>query len=209
MGQKQPIRSISELPEQAVKLPDLLPVLPLKDVVVFPYIILPLSVGREKSVLAVDQALSESRIMMLVTQKDPTLEEPGEKDLFDLGTPAMIMRMLKLPDGRIRVLVQGIRRARLEHLSQTEPFLKAKIAQIQEPAVGKRPLELEALVRNVKQSLDTVVNLGKSISPEVMIIAANLDDPGRLADLAAASAATAWANSFFVPLILSVRTVTV
>ncbi len=185
MGQKGPTRSAREPAEQAVKLPDVLPVLPLKDVVIFPYIIQPLSVGREKSVLAVDQALAESRIIMLVTQRDAALEEPGEEDLFRFGTPAMIMRMLKLPDGRVRVLVQGLRRARLEHLSQTAPFLRAKIAEIQEMQVEERPLELEALIRTVKQSLDTVVSLGKSISPEVMIIATNLDDPGRLADLAA------------------------
>ncbi len=169
----------------SMKLPDVLPVLPLKDTVIFPYIILPLSVGRDKSVLAVDQALAENRIIMLVTQKDATVEDPGEGDLHDFGTAALIMRMLKLPDGRIRILVQGLSRARIAHIGQTEPYLKAKIEQLDEPIFGEQDLELEALVRTVKEGLDTVVNLGKTISPEVMIIAANLDDPGRLADLAA------------------------
>ncbi len=171
--------------EQAVSLPELLPVLALKDVVVFPYIIVPLSVGREKSILAVDQALAEGRLIMLVTQRDGSQEDPGEQDLHRIGTAAMIMRMLKLPDGRIRVLVQGLCRARLEHLSQTEPLLKGRISQIDESPIEDKTLELEALVRTVKQSLDTVANLGKAISAEVMIIAANLEDPGRLADLAA------------------------
>ena len=165
----------------SMKLPDVLPVLPLKDTVIFPYIILPLSVGRDKSVLAVDQALAENRIIMLVTQKDASVEDPGEDDLHKFGTAALIMRMLKLPDGRIRILS----RARIAHIGQTEPHLKAKIEQLDEPLFGEQDLEMEALVRTVKEGLDTVVNLGKTISPEVMIIAANLEDPGRLADLAA------------------------
>ena len=169
----------------AMKLPDVLPVLALKDTVIFPYIILPLSVGREMSILAVDQALAENRIIMLVTQKDPAVENPTEEDLHLFGTAALIMRMLKLPDGRIRILVQGLSRARIAHIGQVEPFLKAKVEQLDEPEITEQDLELEAMIRTVKEALDTVVNLGKSISPEVMIIAANLDDPGRLADLAA------------------------
>ena len=95
-------------PEEAIKIPDVLPVLPLKDTVIFPYIILPLSVGRDKSVLAVDRALAESRVIMLVAQKDGANDNPGEADLYSVGTAAVIMRMLKLPDGRIRILVQGL-----------------------------------------------------------------------------------------------------
>ncbi len=178
-------KSQDHIPEEEMKLPDILPVLPLKDVVLFPYIILPLSVGRDKSIEAVDQALAENRIIMLAAQKDPTVEEPGQDDIYHWGTAALIMRMLKLPDGRIRILVQGLSRARIEHFSQTEPFLKAKVEQINEYPVDEPSLELEALTRAVKEGLDTVVNLGKNISSEVMILAANLDEPGRLADLAA------------------------
>ncbi|MFL6198311.1 MAG: endopeptidase La [Thermoanaerobaculia bacterium] len=173
-------------PEEAIKIPDVLPVLPLKDTVVFPYIILPLSVGRDKSVLAVDRALAESRVIMLVAQRDAALDNPGEGDLYDMGTAAVIMRMLKLPDGRIRILVQGLSRARIHHISQVDPYLQAKIERIDEP----RPpagLETEALMRSVKESLDRAVTLGKGISPEVMVITANLEDPGRLADLAASN----------------------
>jgi ATP-dependent Lon protease len=173
-------------PEEAIKIPDVLPVLPLKDTVVFPYIILPLSVGRDKSVLAVDRALAESRVIMLVAQRDSAIDNPGEADLYPVGTAAVIMRMLKLPDGRIRILVQGLARARVHHISQTEPYLQAKIERIEEPrpATG---LEIEALLRSVKESLDRAVTLGKGISPEVMVITANLEDPGRLADLAASN----------------------
>lgn len=180
-------RPPGETSDEAIKIPDVLPVLPLKDTVVFPYIILPLSVGRDKSVLAVDRALAESRVIMLVAQRDPALDNPGENELYPVGTAAVIMRMLKLPDGRIRILVQGLSRARVHHLSQTEPYLQAKIEPIEEPRLPPGTLEVEALLRSVKESLDRAVGLGKGISPEVMVIAANLEDPGRLADLAASN----------------------
>jgi ATP-dependent Lon protease len=176
-----------ETQDDLIKIPDVLPVLPLKDAVVFPYIILPLSVGRDKSVLAVDRALSESRVIMLVAQRDPALDNPGEEDLFPVGTAAVIMRMLKLPDGRIRILVQGLSRARVVHISQTEPYIQGRIERVDEPRPEAAPLEIEALVRSIKESLDRVVTLGKGISAEVMVIAANLEDPGRLADLAASN----------------------
>jgi ATP-dependent Lon protease len=173
--------------EESVKVPDVLPVLPLKDTVVFPYIILPLSVGRDKSVVAVDRALAESRVIMLVAQRDSAVENPGEADLYPFGTAAVILRMLKLPDGRIRILVQGVARARIEHISQVEPYLQAKIERLEEPEPAESGLEAEALVRSVKESLERAVGLGKAISAEVMVIAANLEDPGRLADLAASN----------------------
>jgi ATP-dependent Lon protease len=173
--------------EESVKIPDVLPVLPLKDTVVFPFIILPLSVGRDKSVVAVDRALAESRVIMLVAQRDANVENPGEADLYPVGTAAVILRMLKLPDGRIRILVQGLARARVEHISQVEPFLQAKIERLEEPEPSQGGLESEALVRSVKESLERAVGLGKPISAEVMVIAANLEDPGRLADLAASN----------------------
>jgi ATP-dependent Lon protease len=173
--------------EEAIKIPDVLPVLPLKDLVIFPFIIVPLSVSREKSINAVDQALAENRVIMLTAQKDFQNEDPGEDDLFRVGTVAIIMRMLKLPDGRIRILVQGLSRARIDYFIQTAPFFKAKITRIEEPITKERSLEIEALVRAVKQNLDRAVSLGKNISPEVMVIAANLDDPARLTDLAASN----------------------
>ncbi len=181
-------------PEEPVKIPDVLPVLPLRDTVVFPYIILPLSVSREPSVTAVDRALAENRIILLAAQRDASLEEPGENDLYSCGTAGVIMRMLKLPDGRIRILVQGLARVRIQHLSQSHPYLQAKVERIDEQPAARGPegeeeagLAAEAMVRSVKDSLDSAAALGKNISPEVMVIAANLEDPGRLADLAASN----------------------
>ncbi len=169
-------------------IPDILPVLPLKDVVVFPYIILPLSVSREKSINAVDAALAEQRIIMLVAQRSAQTETPGLEDLFPVGTVAAIMRMLKLPDGRTRLLVQGVTRARIDSVLSSDPYLKVKITRLEEPEPARDlPPEHEALTRSVKQNLEKSVTLGKSISPEVMVIAANLTDPARLADLAASN----------------------
>jgi ATP-dependent Lon protease len=169
-------------------IPDILPVLPLKDVVVFPFIILPLSVSREKSINAVDAALAEQRIIMLVAQRDAQNETPHPEDLYPVGTVAAIMRMLKLPDGRIRLLVQGLSRARIDNVLAEEPYLKAKITRLEEKeSPDELPPEQEALLRSVKQNLERSVSLGKNISPEVMVIAGNLDDPARLADLAASN----------------------
>ncbi len=173
--------------EEAIKIPDVLPVLPLKDLAIFPYIIVPLSVSREKSINAVDQSLAENRVIMLSAQKDYQNEDPGEDDVHRVGTVAIIMRMLKLPDGRIRILVQGLSRARIDYFIQTAPFFKAKITRLEEQSVPDKTLEVEAMIRSIKQNLDKAVNLGKAISPEVMVIAANLDDPARLADLAASN----------------------
>jgi len=167
-----------------VQIPDSLPVLPLRDIVIFPFMIVPLYVSRDKSIKAVDSALAENRMILLLAQKDQDKEDPEPKDLYRMGTVAVIMRMLKLPDGRIRVLVQGMHRATAEELSNSSPFFEAKLSAIKESQWETDSLELEALMRNVKGALEKSANLGKAISPEVMVIAANLEDPGRLADLA-------------------------
>jgi ATP-dependent Lon protease len=171
-----------------IPIPDIVPVLPLKDMVVFPYIIVPLSVSREKSINAVDAALAEQRVIMLTLQKQSENETPAAGELNEIGTLAAIMRMLKLPDGRIRLLVQGVSRARINSFLQAEPYFRAKVTRIPEPESAKKLApEEEALVRGVKQNLERSVTLGKNISPEVMLIAANLEDTARLADLAASN----------------------
>jgi len=175
-----------EVPEDQLRIPKELPVLPLRDIVVYPFIIVPLSVSRERSIKAVDQALSENRMILLVSQKDSQVEEPTEKDLFTTGTVGVIMRMLKLPDGRIRVLVQGVCRAKIEEFVRGETFTTARLTRIVEPSV-KPGMEQEALMRTVKKSLEKSASLGKAISSEVMVIASNLEDPGRLADLVASN----------------------
>jgi ATP-dependent Lon protease len=173
--------------EQQLQIPEHLPVLPLRDIVIYPFMIVPLFVSREKSIRAVDEALGENRMIFLVSQRDLDKEEPAGEDLYTTGTVAVIMRMLKLPDGRIRILVQGLARARVEEVVDTGEYLKARLAALPEGNAPERSLEVEALVRNVRASMERATNLGKNISPEVMAIVAGLDDAGRLADLAASN----------------------
>jgi ATP-dependent Lon protease len=173
--------------DEQVKLPDSLPVLPLRDIVIFPYMIVPLFVQRERSIRAVDQALAESRMIMLVAQRDLEKEEPTGDDLYNHGTAAAIMRMLKMPDGRIRILVQGLSRARVARYDDSQPHLIAHIEPLSDTEPDADELELEALIRNVRASLERAITLGRNISSEVMAIVANLEDPGRLADVAASN----------------------
>src|SRR5215470_6751482 len=179
---------VDQTPEQQqVTIPDVLPVLPFPDVVMFPYMISPLFVNRERSAKAVDQALAENRMILLVTQKDPNVDDPKAEDLHDFGTVSVIMRMLKLPDGRVRILLQGFSRAKVEAFNDSGAFITAKVQPKAEPQVIPATPELEALIRNVKSSLEKMVSLGKNISPDLVAIAANLDDPGRLSDLVASN----------------------
>src|SRR3989442_8571502 len=173
--------------QQQVSIPDVLPVLPLSDVVVFPYMIVPLFVNRDRSAKAVDQALSENRMILLVSQKTPEVDDPKAEDLHDFGTVSVIMRMLKLPDGRVRILVQGFSRAKVEYFDESKAYIAAKVEPKTEPQVVPDSPELEAVVRNVKSSLENMVLLGKNISPDLVAIATQIDDPGRLSDLVASN----------------------
>ena len=173
--------------EQQLQIPDELPLLPLRDIVIYPFMIVPLFVSRERSIRAVDEALGEHRMILLACQKDLDKEEPQQDDLYQVGTVAVIMRMLKLPDGRIRILVQGVSRAQIKAVNSAGEFLQAKLQVMPEVMAPERSLEVEALMRNVRGSMEKAANLGKNISPEVMAIIANLDDAGRLADLSASN----------------------
>jgi len=173
--------------QQQVAIPDVLPVLPLPDMVVFPYMIVPLFVNRERSAKAVDQALSENRMILLVSQKTANVDDPKAEDLHEFGTVSVIMRMLKLPDGRVRILVQGFSRAHVEYYDESKPYLTAKVQPKTEPQVTPDSVELEAMIRNAKSSLEKMVSLGKNISPDLVAIASNLDDPARLSDLIASN----------------------
>src|SRR3984893_1925557 len=173
--------------EQQLQIPSELPVLPLRDIVIYPFMIVPLFVSREKSIRAVDEALGENRMILLASQRDLDKEEPTADDLYKVGTAAVIMRMLKLPDGRIRILVQGLARAQIESVDTSGEYLRARVSVMQEILPPERSLEVEALIRNVRASMEKAINLGKNISPEVMAIIANLDDAGRLADLSASN----------------------
>lgn len=177
----------AEFGDPQMNIPPELPVLPLRDIVIYPFMIVPLFVSRDRSIKAVDEALSQNRMILLVSQKDLDKEEPTQEDLYRVGTVAVIMRMLKLPDGRIRILIQGLSRARVESVTTGGEYVRASLVPIPEPIAPANSLEVEALVRNVRALMERAANLGKNISPEVLAIIANLDDAGRLADLSASN----------------------
>ena len=173
--------------ESTAQIPEELPLLPLRDLTIYPYMIVPLFVSRDRSIKAVEEALKDNRMILLVSQKDADKEDPDQADLFTVGTVAVIMRMLKLPDGRIRILIQGLSRARVEKVDSSGDYIKAKVDPVTEPTGVDLTLEVEALVRNVRGAMERAATLGKNISPEVLAIISNLEDPGRLADLAASN----------------------
>jgi ATP-dependent Lon protease len=172
---------------RSLRIPESLPVLPLRDVVVFPNIIAPLSVSRASSIHAVEEALSGSRILLLVSQLERECESPGEGDVYAVGTAGLIIKTLKLPDDRMRVLVQGLARVRIGPFDKDAPHPTARVEPLHEMDAAPGTLETEAMLRNVRKLMEDASSLGKGISSEVLVIAQNLDDAGRLADLAASN----------------------
>ncbi|MCU0302920.1 MAG: endopeptidase La [Thermoanaerobaculales bacterium] len=185
----------ADLDVEIVQVADELPVLPLRDAVLFPYAILPLSVDRATSSRAVDEALAGDRAMLVLAQHDPRVDDPTEGDLNRVGCVGTVMRAVKLPDGSQRILVQGLARARADYFTAVEPHLSARIRLLPEPAARPPSLEVEASLRSIRDNLEKIQDLGKGISPEIMVLAADLDDPGRLADLAAANLGLAVADA--------------
>jgi ATP-dependent Lon protease len=173
--------------DKEVQIPDKLPILPVRDIVVFPYMIIPLFVGREISIKAIDQALSGDRMILLLTQRDLSIENPSVNDLYTVGTVGMVMRMLKLPDGRVKILVQGLAKARVKSFVETGAFFSANIEKLEEVKPASLSIEEEAQIRTVKEQLDKAVSYGKTVLPDIMVVIENLDDPGRLADLVASN----------------------
>ncbi|RPI59604.1 MAG: AAA family ATPase, partial [Lysobacterales bacterium] len=161
-----------------------LPILPLRDVVVYPHTVLPLFVGRERSVAALDQAMAGNREILLVAQTQPDIDEPGPKDIYEIGTLATILQLLKLPDGTVKVLVEGIRRARLKNLTLADSFT----AEAEELAEGSEQdrREMDVLTRSVMSRFEQYVKLNKKIPPEILTSLSGIDSPGRLADTVAA-----------------------
>ncbi len=177
----------ADLVDKEAQIPGNIPVLPVRDIVIFPYMIIPLFVGREISIKAIENALSSNRMILLLTQRDLSIENPVSSDLYNMGTVGMIIRMLKLPDGRVKVLVQGLSKARVAGFTQSDPFIAADIEKIEEIKLPSLNIENEAQIRTVKEQLDKAVSYGKTILPDIMVVIENLDDPGRLADLVASN----------------------
>lgn len=178
---------ISESGEEVEKndpvIPETLPMMAVRDVVIFNYMIIPLFVGRPASVSAIQDALARDKLLLLVTQKDAALDEPVPDDLYTVGMVCMIMRTLKLPDGRLKVLVQAMQKARVDEIMEKTPHFVAKIEILQEDDEVEPTVEIEALMRNVREQTEKILSLKGIISSDLMIILNEIEEPGRLADL--------------------------
>ena len=185
-GENSDTASADNSVEEA-EIPTTMPLLAVRDIVVFNYMILPLFVGREKSVQAVDAALNGSRYIFISTQKDEAVDDPTPDDLYTTGTVAMIMRMLKMPDGRLKVLVQGLTRARILDFVQHDPFDMVRIETIDEVVVENPGPEEEALLRSVKEQSEKILTLRGIDAGEIMNVLNAVNEHGRLADLVASN----------------------
>jgi ATP-dependent Lon protease len=176
--------------ERPVQVPSELPVLPLRDTVLFPNSFMPLAVAREASVRLVDEANGGGKLIAVFTQKDASVEEPLQDDLYPVGTVTHIHKLFKLPDGSLRLIVQGLARVRLERIVQTRPYLRAAVAVADDVLRDEDHLEIDALQRNIKSNFQQVVSLSPLLSDDLQALAANITDPGKLADFIASSLAT-------------------
>ena len=173
--------------DKSIEIPETLPMLPVRDIVVFPYMILPLYVGRESSIKAVEDSLAKNRLIFLASQKEITEETPTENSIYQIGTIAMIMRMRKLSDGRVKVLIQGVSKGRITKYVKSDTSFEVKVEKIEETAHPGTPIEFEAMIRNAKEQLEKIIALGRMLSPDILLVLDDVNDPGRLADLIASN----------------------
>ena len=155
----------------------------VRDVVIFNYMIIPLFVGRPTSIAAVNEALTNDKMLMLATQKDATTDDPAPEDVYGVGMVCMIMRTLKLPDGRLKVLVQAMNKAKVTEYQQTDPFFMVKVDLLQDEELSEISVETEALMRTVREQTEKILSLKGIMSSDLMVILNNIEEPGRLSDL--------------------------
>src|SRR5215212_4152043 len=178
------------LGDQPIAVPDELPILPLRDTVLFPNSFMPLAVARESSVRLIDEAISSGKLIGVFTQRDASVEEPRQEDLYTVGTASHIHKMFKLPDGSLRLIVQGLTRLTLDSVTETKPYLRGKVRPAPEGLNDADRLEIDALLRNIKTNFQQVVSLSPLLSDDLQTLAANITEPGRLADFIASSLTT-------------------
>jgi len=176
--------------ERALSIPSQLPILPLRDTVLFPNSFMPLAVARESSVRLIDDAIGGGKLIAVFTQRDAAVEEPVEADLFPVGTATHIHKMFKLPDGSLRLIVQGLARLKMGQVVETKPYLRATVVTASEDVNDADKLEIDALQRNIKTNFQQVVSLSPLLSDDLQTLALNIADPGKLADFIASSLST-------------------
>ncbi|MEE4266260.1 MAG: endopeptidase La [Desulfobacteraceae bacterium] len=184
---KDDLISIIEDDDTEAEIPGILPLMPVRDVVVFTDMVLPLFVGREKSVRAVQEAVAKEGYLFLATQMDPSIENPGTEEIFTTGTVSRVLRMLKLPDGSVKILVQGFAKAKIVNYTRRRSMYRVKVEMIVEPEVDKISLETEALMRNVREHCEKILVLRGEMSGEVITVLQSVEEPGKLADLVASN----------------------
>lgn len=186
-----PIQSTDQDSQQSENKPDIpteLPLLAVRDIVVFNYMIIPLFVGREKSIKAIEASLNEKqRYIFIATQKDEKIEDPKIDEVYQIGTIAIIMRMLKMPDGKLKVLVQGVSRGRIKNVIQEDPYLTVEVEPIEEQPVTDYSVQVEAQMRTAREQSEKIITLRGMDPTEMMAILNSIEDPGRLADLIASN----------------------
>jgi ATP-dependent Lon protease len=176
--------------DRPLNVPSELPILPLRDTVLFPNSFMPLAVARESSVRLIDDAIANGKLIAVFTQRDASVEEPTEADLYSVGTATHIHKMFKLPDGSLRLIVQGLARLRFEGMLATQPYLRASVSSAVEAINDVDRLEIDALARNIKTNFQQVVSLSPLLSDDLQTLAMNIAEPGRLADFIASSLST-------------------
>src|SRR4051812_27653925 len=176
--------------ERPLSVPDELPILPLRDTVLFPNSFMPLAVARESSVRLIDDAISGGKLIGVFTQRDATVEEPQQDDLYRVGTASHIHKMFKLPDGSLRLIVQGLARLTLDEVTETRPYLRGNVSPASEALSEDDRLEIDALLRNIKTNFQQVVSLSPLLSDDLQTLSSNIVEPGRLADFIASSLST-------------------
>jgi ATP-dependent Lon protease len=170
-----------------IEIPATLPLLPVRDLVVFPFVIVPLFVGRETSVSAVEQALASHRMVMLAAQREVQIDDPRVEDLYRVGTVGMVMRMRRLSDGRLKVLVQGLVRARVDKFTETHAYLQGELTPIFDLPLKQISVQTEALMRSVQERLQHYNESSRTLGPDALVVLQGMKDPGRLADLVASN----------------------
>ena len=157
-----------------------LPLLPLRDIIVFPHMVVPLFVGREKSIASLEEAMANGKDLLLAAQKMAKTNDPKPDDIFTVGTVGSIIQLLRLPDGTVKVLIEGKRRARIRKFLEVNDLFRVEVEEIVEKV--EKTVELEALLRQVHQTFEGYVKLNKRIQPEMQVAVASIDDPAKLAD---------------------------
>ena len=175
--------------DRNLQIPKQMPMLPVRDIVIFPYMIIPLFVGRESSIQAVEESLAKNRIIFLSSQMDMSEEAPAKENVYGVGTVAMIIRMRKLADGRVKILIQGMAKAKITEFHRTQPFFDVSVEKIEEnfKESEENQLKADALIRTAKEQLEKVIALGKILSPDILLVLDDIPEPGRVADLIASN----------------------